>query len=159
MAEEKTPGKIAVVRVRGEVDVRKTIKDTLTLLGLRHANWVTIVDNNKVSMGMVQKTKDFITWGEIDESILIALLEKWGRKAGDAHIEAAEAKKFAIDFLAGKTTFKEAGIKSRFRLHPPSKGHARGGIKSHVNVGGSLGYRGKEINVLLAKMAGIKDGS
>ncbi len=156
MASEKSE-KIAVVRIRGEVDVRKTIKDTLSMLGLRHANWVTIVDDNPVSMGMVKKVKDFVTWGEIDEKTFIAIITKWGRKVGDKPLAADEAKKFSSEFLTGKTTFKKAGLKSYIRLHPPSKGHSRGGIKKHLSVGGALGYRGSEINELLVKMAGIKD--
>jgi large subunit ribosomal protein L30 len=110
-------------------------------------------------MGMIQKSKDFITWGEIDEKTFSALVGKWGRKAGGKRLEKSEAKEFAAKFMTGKTTFKEAGIKPYFKLHAPSKGYERVGIKKHVNVGGALGYRGKGINTLLTKMAGIKDGT
>jgi len=159
MAEEKKSGKIAVVRVRGQVDVRRTIKDTMFMLNLDKINWVTVLDSIPTNMGMIQKSKDFITWGEIDEKTFTALVTKWGRKAGDKRLEAKEAASFAKDFMAGKTTFKDAGIKPNFRLHPPTKGHPSVGIKKHVNIGGSLGYRGKDINILLAKMAGLKDGT
>jgi large subunit ribosomal protein L30 len=156
MAEKDKPGKIVVIRIRGEIDVRKTIKDTLTMLGLRHANWATLVDDTPAYKGMINKVKDFVTWGEIDEKHLTMLLEKWGRKAGDKRLESSEAKKIAGDLISGKTTFKKAELKPYFRLHPPTKGHSREGIKKHVNVGGSLGYRGKDINMLLEKMAGLK---
>ncbi|MCK5561102.1 MAG: 50S ribosomal protein L30, partial [Thermoplasmata archaeon] len=36
------------------------------------------------------------------------------------------------------------------RLHPPRKGYE--GIKRAYTVGGALGYRGKKINELLARM-------
>ncbi len=159
MTEEKKSGKVLVIRVRGQVDVRKTIKYTLVLLHLNKPNWATVLDVTDPNMGMIQKAKDFITWGEIDEKTFTDLVTKWGRKAGDKRLESKEAQEFSKDFFAGKTTFKEAGIKPNFRLHPPTKGQPRVGIKKHVNIGGALGYRGNDINVLVAKMAGLKDGT
>ena len=158
MAEQKTKGatKIAIVRVRGEVRVRNDVRDTLKMLSLDRVNWMTVVADTQTYMGMVKKVKDYITWGEVDAQLFEALVEKWGRKAGDARLSKAEAQEFAKKLMAGETTFKEAGVKSSFRLHPPSRGHERGGVKQHVKLGGALGYRGKGINILLAKMAGIK---
>ncbi len=161
MAEQKTKGamKIAVVRVRGEVRVRNDIRDTLKMLSLDRVNWMTVIDNTPTCMGMVKKAKDYITWGEVDAQLFESIVEKWGRKAGDAKLSKAEAKEFSKKLMAGETTFKEAGVKSSFRLHPPSRGYERGGVKQHVTLGGALGSRGKDINVLLAKMAGIKSES
>ena len=131
MAEEKKTEtkKIAIVRIRGDIDIRRPTRDTLYMLNLRRVNWARIIDSTPQYMGMLNKIKDFVTWGEIDDATLKALTEKWGKKKKDVNT---------------------------FKLHPPSRGHKRGGIKKHVNVGGALGYRGKEINTLLAKMAGLK---
>jgi large subunit ribosomal protein L30 len=161
MAEEKKNRKIAVVRIRGEVDVKRGIKETLSMLNLKHANWVTFLSDTPTNMGMLRKVKDFVTWGEVDDKLFEKLIIKWGRKAADKRLDEKDAKKFVADFLSSKTSFREAGVKPYIRLHPPAKGHERGGIKTHFNVGGSLGYRGEKINELLAKMAGIKlkDGS
>lgn len=159
MAEEKKTGKIAVVRVRGDVDVRRTIRDTLAMMGLRKVNWAVVLDTTPALAGMVKKVKDFVTWGEIDEKTMAALVEKWGRKSGGKRLEKKEASELAKKLMAGQITFKEAGLKPVFRLHPPTKGHAREGIKKHVSIGGALGYRGKGINTLLARMAGLKDGT
>jgi large subunit ribosomal protein L30 len=162
MAEEKKPKEtksmLAVVRIRGDIDIRRTIRDTLKMLGLKKTNHVTILADNPVNRGMIQKVKDFVTWGEIDDATLTALISKWGRKEADNRLEAKEAAEFAKSLASGKTTFKKAGVKSYFRLHPPTKGHAREGIKKPYSTGGVLGYRGKSINNLLAKMAGLKDG-
>jgi len=156
MAEEKKAGKIAVVRVRGEVDIRRDIRDTLEILNLKRVNRLTIIDATATYIGMIQKAKDFITWGEVNDKTLTALIEKWGRKAGGERLDKKEAAEFSKKLIAGQTSFKKAGIKPYFKLHPPSKGYERGGIKQHVNVGGALGYRGDRINDLLAKMAGLK---
>ena len=37
------------------------------------------------------------------------------------------------------------------RMHPPRKGYR--GIKQSYKAGGDLGYRGKEINSLIKRMA------
>jgi len=156
MAEEKKLGKIAVIRIRGEIDIRRDIRDTLEILNLKRVNRATVIDATPTYMGMVQKAKDFITWGEINDKTLADLIKKWGRKSGGERLEKNEAAEFSKKLIAGQTGFKKAGIKPCFKLHPPSKGHERGGIKQHVNVGGVLGYRGDKINDLLAKMAGLK---
>ncbi len=151
-------GNIAVVRVRGQVRVRGRIADTLEMLNLDRVNWAIVIYPSPTYMGMVQKVKDFVTWGEIDEKLILPLVEKWGRKAGGARLEAKEAKDLAQKLAAGHVNLKEAGYLPQFKLHPPSKGHpAEGGIRTHVKVGGALGYRGAAINGLLAVMAGLKE--
>lgn len=159
MADTKDNRKIAVVRVRGQVDIRAPIKDTLNMLNLRKVNWMTVVDDTPQYRGMIQKSKDFITWGEMDPELFSKIVRKWGRKSGDKKLDESEADKFATDFMSGKTTFKESGVRPYFRLHAPSKGHNREGIRRHVSIGGVLGNRGGKINDLLTKMAGIKDGT
>jgi len=49
----------------------------------------------------IKKVKDFITWGEIEEKTLAQLLAKWGRKAGDEHLDAKEVQALAKDIVAG----------------------------------------------------------
>jgi large subunit ribosomal protein L30 len=166
MAEEKRK-RIAVVRVRGTVHVSGEIGDTLDMLGLRRVNQATVIDDRPTYMGMVKKAKDFITWGEADEKVLARLIAKWGRLPGDKRVDKETLKSkgfssfedFAKRFCESKAEFKDLGIKSCFKLHPPSRGYERGGIKRHFSVGGALGYRGEGINDLLIRMSGLKDGS
>lgn len=57
----------AIFRVRGRVDVRKDIEDTLKLLRVHRKNYLSIMPKTESIEGMIQKAKDYITWGEIDE--------------------------------------------------------------------------------------------
>ena len=164
---EEANKRLALVRVRGEVRINTDTKDTLGMLHLRRANFCCIVDNRPQYKGMVNKVKDYIAWGEIDEKTLAGLLSKWARKSGDERLtpEDLKAKKFASfedfakKFLDFKAEFSDLGIKPMFRLHPPSKGHERAGIKLAYSQGGALGYRGAGINELIAKMAGLRSES
>ena len=150
----------AVVRVRGQPDVNKDIEYTMNLLGLTRVNHCVVVPENDVMKGMLQKAKDYITWGEINEATLADLIRVRGRLSGDAMIDDA--------FLAENSDFKTAdemakaiindgykmkdidGAKLVFRLHPPLKGY-EGNKRSYKN-GGALGYRGEAINDLIARM-------
>ena len=67
--------KIAIVRIRGNVKVKQVFLDTMQMLNIACKNNCAIVDNNPSIMGMIQKVKDFLTWGEIDDATL-KLLEK-----------------------------------------------------------------------------------
>lgn len=115
--------KIAAIRIRGLVNIKKTIEDTLDMLRLYRKNYCVVLENKPEVIGMLKKAKDYITWGEIDESTLKLLNEKRGKKD----------KKF-------------------FRLQPPRKGFERKGTKKSFSIGGALGYRGEKINELIKRM-------
>ena len=163
-SDDKEGVKIAVVRVRGSVHVSGKIRDTLSLLGLKRVNRCVVIDNNPVLMGMIKKVKDYVTWGEIDEKTFNGVLGKWGRIEGDKKLSPERLKEkgfssladFSKKFFDGKAKFSDVGLKPVFKLHPPSKGYDRGGIKKHFNIGGALGYRGGKINELVARMSGLK---
>ncbi|MBN2517983.1 MAG: 50S ribosomal protein L30 [Candidatus Altiarchaeota archaeon] len=171
MDKKKDEGgsKIAVVRIRGPVDVTRTIADTLSMLNLKKVNHCVLIDNRPTYTGMLKKVKDFVTWGEINEKTFTVLLEKWGRTEGYKKISKELLKEkgflsfedFTKKFFAGKAVFSDIGLKPVFKLHPPSGGYERAGIKRHVNIGGALGYRGDRINELMANMGGFgkKNGS
>lgn len=147
--------KIAVVRVRGLVDVDHRMNDTLRMMGLTRVNHCSIVDDSHI--GMVQRCKDLITWGEVDAETLEMLIMKRGMKVGNKRINEDDVKKagfksigeFAEKFLKSEKKLEDLGIKKVFRLHPPRKGH--GHIKWHYPAG-ALGYRKGEINALLKRM-------
>src|SRR3989338_172316 len=120
MSENK---KIAVVRIRGLVNIRKTIGATLDMLRLYRKNYCVVVDNRPEIVGMLKKAKDYITWGEIDDATLKLLVEK-----------------------------REEKDKKFFRLQPPRKGFGRKGTKRMFSAGGALGYRGEKINDLITRM-------
>jgi len=154
--------RIAVVRVRGRVHVRKDIEDTLRFLNLTRINHCVIVDNRKEYMGMIKKVNDYVTWGEICPKIFEKLLENRGRLNGNKPLTEEYLKKntkyksiekFVDDFVKFKAELKDIpGLKPIFRLAPPRKGYDRKGIKHPYSIGGALGYRGERINELLERM-------
>jgi large subunit ribosomal protein L30 len=143
----------AVIRLRGDVKTPKTVKDTLKMMRLKTVNNCVIIPENESYKGMLKKAKDYITWGEITTETLQRLVLKWGRIEGDKRLDEKylTSNKFdAAAVLDGKATLDGLKLKGAFRLHPPSKGYE--GIKNQYTQGGSLGYRGKEINELLQRM-------
>jgi len=139
----------AVVRVRGNVNMRKEIMDTLRMLRLNRINHCVLLRRDPAIEGMIKKVKDFVTWGEIDDKTLEALLNKKGRLAGDKKLEAKELKKILSKIKKVKNLKEIEGFKPVFRMDPPSKGHRN--IKQAYPKG-ALGYRGEKINFLLKRM-------
>jgi len=128
--EEIEKGKIAVIRIRGMIGIRKDIRDTLDMLKLHKKHFCVIFEKTPSNIGMIKKTKDYVTWGEIREDVLKELLSKRAEKNPK---DLERTKKF-------------------FRLNSPKKGFERKGIKVSFGKGGALGYRGEKINDLLKRM-------
>jgi large subunit ribosomal protein L30 len=155
----------AVVRVRSSVHVKEDIADTMDLLNLNRANHCVLVHDSPQNRGMLNKIKDFVTWGEVDAATLATVLKERGMLTGrrpltDVHVKAnskfKDVAELAQQIAAGKAKLKDVKeAKVVLRLHPPIKGYE--GIKrSYVN-GGALGYRGKDINALLLRMLKVVD--
>jgi large subunit ribosomal protein L30 len=135
-----------LIRLRGRVGLRKGIIDTLKFLRLNRKMNCVLLENTPTLKGMLQKVKDIITWGDIDDETLRLLIQKRGRKLGDKRLEEKEVEKVFNDIKQGK----KLKIKPVFRLSPPSKGFKKS-IKQHYPKG-ELGYRGDKINELLKRM-------
>ena len=150
----------AAVRVRGIVNVKPDIKHTLNLLNLTRANHCVILPEDKVTKGMLQIAKDYITWGEIEKEVLTKLISSRGKIEGDKELTDSYLKtattytsidKLSDAILENKIKYKEIpNVKPIFRLNPPKKGYE--GIKRSYKNKGALGYRGKDINKLIEKM-------
>lgn len=120
---------IAVIRISGQIGLKKEIAETLNRLRLKTKYSCVLIDENKKELiGMVKKVRDFVAYGKIDEETQKELISKRGKK-----------------------DLKESGrVKPYFRLHPP-----RGGIESkrHFGVGkGVLGNNKNKINELIRRM-------
>ncbi len=115
---------IAVIRIKGQVKIRKEIQETLKRLGLKKKYSCRILDKPKPEeLGMIKKARDFIAFGEINEETYKKLVEARGK------------------FSKSKT---------HFRLHPPRKGIES---KKHFGVGkGVLGDNKEKINDLIMRM-------
>jgi len=138
---------IAVVRVRGVINIKSDIKDTLEMLGLQRKNHCVVLKSTPSALGMIRKAKDYITWGEIDQETYDSLVSKRGQEfKGRTEDSKGKIKYNKYVEIAGKK------YKKYFRLNPPKKGYGVSGIKKPFKVKGGLGYRGKEIRDLLLRM-------
>jgi len=114
--------KIAVIRIHGQVGLRRDIIETLDRLRLRKKFACVVFENpSKEQMGMIVKVKDFVAYGELEESVYKKLV------------------------AARKTSHENF-----FRLHPPRKGIDS--KKHFGVAKGVLGNHGDKINELLERM-------
>jgi len=157
---EKGQKCLAVVRIRGIINVRKEVEDTLRMLNLQRNCHATLIDDRPSFLGMLRKAQNIITWGEASKETISLLLKKRGRTTGDKPLTDEYAKKIgykSLDDLADaiynlKVMLKDLpGVKPVFRLHPPRKGF-KGSIKKSYRAGGEAGYRGEAINDLIRRM-------
>ncbi|MGV8171091.1 MAG: uL30 family ribosomal protein [Candidatus Woesearchaeota archaeon] len=119
--------KIAIIRIRGTDDVKGEIESTMRMLRLHKKMTCSIYPKTDTLMGMLQRCKDYVTYGEIDEDTYKLLVEKRGIK-------------------------KDGKLVNYFHLQPPRGGFERKGIKTPFTLKGALGYRKDKINVLIKKM-------
>ena len=151
-----------VIRARSDRGVTKKIRDTMLMLNLTRVNHATLIPDTVTYSGMLQKSKDYITWGEVDAETIENLLKERGRMVGDKPVDDATIKAasnyntvaaFAKAMAAGKATMKDVdGLKPIFRLHPPRGSKGWGGIKRAFTIGGALGCRGEAISDLAGRM-------
>ena len=148
-----------VIRVRGTTGVIQNVADTLHMLRLNRISHAVIVEENPSYEGMLQKAKDYITWGEIDAELLAQIIAKRGRIEGNNKVtdefvaensDYKDIAELAEALINSEVKLADVGIKPVFRLHPPRKGYED--IRLSVKEGGSLGYRGEEIKDLAIRM-------
>jgi large subunit ribosomal protein L30 len=150
---------LAIVRIQGKTEIRREMEDTLKMLRLNDVHNCIILPESPDYKGMVEKVRNFITYGEIDKEILTKMIQKRLRTRENERIDEKTLKeitnfesfdKFANALLEGKVKLKDfENINPVFKLTPPSKGFKS--IKEYYPKG-DLGYRGKEINELIERM-------
>lgn len=147
------------LRVRGRTGIKGEINDTLKMLRLTRINHAVLLPDTPSYQGMLQKSKDYITWGEIDQETLTQLVEKRGRFPGNVRVtpealaesgDYASADELSEALIKGETKLEDSGLKPIFRLHPPRKGYNH--IRKSFKEDGTLGYRGEKISQLIKKM-------
>lgn len=151
-----------VVRARSNVKVEHSIRETMDMLNLTRVNHAVIIPENAQYRGMLQKAKDYITWGDADAELVEKMLSGRGRLIGDKPISDADVKEgtefsnikeFANAIAADEASVKDMPeLKRVFRLHPPRGPKGWGGIKRTYVVGGALGPRGEDITALVERM-------
>ncbi len=141
MADETRKGVLAVVRVRGRIGVNRSINETLRRLNLSRVNNMVLLSPTESNMGMVKKCNDFVTYGEVDPSLVERILSRKGIRTSKEDLAAV---------MSGAKAAREV-MEVPIRLHPPTHGYE--GIKRSFTRKGALGYRGAAINKLLSRMA------
>ncbi len=150
---------IAAIRVRGRTGIRKDIEDTLMMLKLTRINHAVLIEENPSYKGMLQKAKDYITWGEVDDETVASLISKRGKLEGNIKVteeylkentEFSSVEDLSKAVVDSGTKLEDSGVKPVFRLHPPRKGYEN--IKKTFTESGTLGYRGDKIGDLIKKM-------
>lgn len=149
---------IAVIRIRGTVNVRRDFAETLKRLNLRKPNHCVVLPEAEPYMGMVKKVRPYVAYGKIDLETFKELLKKKGEIEGIGRLNEENVKILgfnSIDDLAealytGKISFKDIPrLKKTFRLNPPSKGYRS--IKKPYPEG-SYGDWGPNIVSLIKRM-------
>tara|TARA_B100000941_G_scaffold114667_1_gene80535 strand:- start:2977 stop:3447 length:471 start_codon:yes stop_codon:yes gene_type:complete len=151
-----------VVRARSNVKVERSIRETMGMLNLTKVNHAVIIPENPQYKGMLQKAKDYITWGNADAGLVERMISERGRLVGDKpitdsdvkeHTKYSSIKDFAAAIVSGDATVKDMpNMKRVFRLHPPRGPKGWGGLKRTYVVGGALGSRGDDITALVERM-------
>jgi large subunit ribosomal protein L30 len=151
-----------VVRARSDVKVERSIRETMGYMNLTRVNHAVIIPDNAQYRGMLQKSKDYVTWGEADAGLIERMLSERGRMTGDhpltdaivaEHTDYKTIGEFAKAIASGDAQVKDVpGLKRVFRLHPPRGPKGWGGIKRSFVVGGALGARGEAIGDLVERM-------
>ena len=119
---------LAIVRIRGDVNLNARDRSTLDLLRLDQKMTCVVLKADTTNLGMIHRIKHIITYGEITEETIKLLKEKREKKN-------SEGKPLPY-----------------YRLSPPRKGFERKGTKRFFTEGGALGYRGDRINDLITRM-------
>ncbi|MDP2628613.1 MAG: uL30 family ribosomal protein [Nanoarchaeota archaeon] len=114
---------IAVIRIAGQVGIRKDIAETFDRLRLRRKYSCVVLEETKENLGMIKKVKDFVAFGEIDDSTYKELTEK-----------------------------RKTKIKNFFRLHPPRGGIDSKKHFGEKRGKGVLGNNKEKINDLIRRM-------
>ncbi len=152
--------KLAVVRIRGEPDLKKEVRDTLKMLNLDRVNQCSVVSDESTYRGMLDRCKEAVTWGDLDSEVFERLLLERGEFEGGEEV--------SDDSVEERTSFDSVkdvveavyeddldlsdidSLKPVFRLHPPKKGY--NSVNRSFENGGAKGFRGEKINDLIMRM-------
>lgn len=151
---------IAIVRIRGHAKIQHSAVQTMDMMKLTRPNHCVLLPETSTTKGMLQVVKDYVTWGEVGHETIARLLFQRGEVLGGGRLTDAYVKensKFQSILSLAKAIEKgEArisdvkGLKPVIRLPPPRKGYRS--TKRSFSDGGSLGYRGTEIERLVDMM-------
>ena len=160
MEESNSP--LLAVRLRGTASDSPDVRKTMESLKLEKTFQARLLDNTSSNLGMLRTARALVAWGEVSPEILEIVLVKRGERdgadgLGDDFVRLLGKSSFdelAKAVVAGEVGIKDlyhAGLKPRFRFHPPRGGFKRS-LRRAATDGGELGYRGAAINLLVKRM-------
>ena len=158
----KVPNSILVVNMRGTVNVRRPVKETLQQLHITRRYAATIVPDTPVYQGMLAAAKDRVSWSSVQSSLIAKLLKLRARGEGwkplDKDVISSlgfkTLKELADAIASGKARLnKLKGIKPSMGLPPPKGGFKRSTRKSY-REGGILG-KNPDLPKILESMLAI----
>ena len=138
---------ILVVNMRGTVNVRRPVRETLEQLHIRRRFRATIVPDTPVYRGMLQAAKDHVAWFSVEPSLISKLLKLRGKKEGWKPLSETDVNQLGYKSLnelskaiaSGKARLNSlTGIKPVLALPPPKGGFKRS-TRRNYNQGGILG--------------------
>ena len=101
------------------------------MLHMHRVNHCVVVKEDPHYRGMIQKIKDYVAWGTIDDDTLALLLEKRGRLSANRRLTEqylkentsySSFKELASAITSGSTSLNELEIKAHLQVAPGSKG-------------------------------------
>lgn len=153
----------AIVRIRGTEQAGSNVWTTMAQLRLHKINHMVFLPKNDSTQGMLNMVKDYVTWGEVSPEMIAKVLLKRAETPGgktfginDDFIKKNNEKYKSLLSFAKALSENEArltdikNLQPVIRLHPPHGGYEK--IKVPYKMGGSLGYRGNNIEKLLERM-------
>ena len=136
---------IAIIRIKGLVEVPENIQERLIRINLRRKYNLILMNETENNLRILNKIRNYVAYGKISKEVLIELIEK---RAVSFKNKKIDASKIAEEIE--KKNIEDLGIRPFFSLHPP-----RGGIntKSHFPIKkGVLGDNKEKINELIRRM-------
>ncbi len=135
---------IAIIRIKGMVNIQKKMAETLHRMRLRRKYSLVLLEDNVENRKLLKHVRDCVSFGTINKETLEKLIRERGVSLKGDKIDA----KKIVEGLE-KKSLEELGLKPFFRLHPP-----RGGIESkkHYGVGKGVLGNNKKINELIGRM-------
>ncbi len=134
MAESAKQPVILAVRIRGTATDNPDIRKTMETLKMESTFRARLLESSRSTLGMLRAAKNLVAWGQVNPEVLENLLRKRGEREGNKEFDDEFAKVFfrkeniaelARSVVAGEIGVKDlwlAGVKPRFRLHPPRGG-------------------------------------
>lgn len=163
MPESPKQSVILAVRLRGTATDNPDVRKTMETLKMESTFRARLLENTPSIQGMLRAVKTLVAWGHVSPDTMEALLRKRAEREGNRELDDDFARVFfkketigdlAKSVVSGEISVKDlwsAGVKPRFRLHPPKGGFKRSTRRATTDSG-ELGNRGDDINRLVRRM-------